>query len=114
MVDKTVYKAFGAAVATRRRQMKLTQAALAAQVRMSRASIANIESGRQNVLLHHAYDLATALGFSTVHDLLPKLSKVAREYHPLSDETVTERGKAAIDSLIASALATRNSTKVDS
>src|SRR5690348_7091597 len=63
--------AFGKAVALRRDELDLTQAELARQVGISRASIANIEKGRQNVLLHHVYDLADALKMTKVGDLLP-------------------------------------------
>ncbi|MGY2991206.1 transcriptional regulator with XRE-family HTH domain [Mesorhizobium sp. URHB0026] len=81
---------------------------------MSRASVANIESGRQNVLLHHVYSLASALECSKVSDLLPTQPKPATQESfdmILSDETVSARGKAQITDLIANALAQRGSTK---
>jgi transcriptional regulator with XRE-family HTH domain len=117
MSDEAIYQAFGRAVATRRKELNLTQTALAARVGMSRASIANIESGRQNVLLHHAYSLASALKFSKISDLLPTQPKPATQEDLdmiLSDETVTARGKAQITDLIASALSKRGSTKAGS
>jgi transcriptional regulator with XRE-family HTH domain len=117
MSDEAIYKAFGQAVATRRKVLNLTQATLAARVGISRASIANIESGRQNVLLHHVYRLVSALEFSKVSDLLPAQPKPATQEDLdmiLSDETVTARGKAQITDLIASALAQRGSAKAGS
>lgn len=117
MSDEAIYRAFGRAVATRRRQLDLTQADLAAKVGISRASVANIESGRQSVSLHHVYSLASALEFSKVSDLLPAQPKPATQGDLemiLSDVTVTARGKAQITDLIASALAQRGSTKVRS
>ena len=117
MSDEAVYKAFGKVVATRRKKLDLTQAQLAAKVGMSRASVANIECGRQNVLLHHVYSLATALEFSKIADLLPpQPQKEAHEDFDmiLSDETVTARGKAQLTNLIATALARRGSGKVGS
>ncbi len=93
-----LYRAFGEAVAIRRERLKMTQADLAARVEMSRASIANIERGRQSVLLHHACNLAEALGFASVADLLEDQSLT------LSDD-VSARAKAQISGLIASALA---------
>lgn len=84
---------------------------------MSRASVANIESGRQNVLLHHVYSLASALEFSKVADLLPAPPKPEHQEDLdmiLSDETVTARGKAQINDLIVNALARRGSTRAGS
>lgn len=100
------YLAFGQAVSIRREQLKMTQAALAARVGMSRASIANIEAGRQSVLLHHACNIAAALGLGSVADLLPKSGPATLEEQvlALSDE-VSPRAKAQISGLIATALA---------
>lgn len=102
------YAAFGEAMAVRRKKLKLNQATLAARVGLSRASIANIERGRQNVLLHHACDIAEALGLSQVGDLLPAEAKTSLEDQSLtlSLDTVTARGKSQISDLIATALAT--------
>lgn len=84
---------------------------------MSRASIANIESGRQNVLLHHVYRLAAALQLSQITELVPALSKSVEmeelEMHS-SDASVTERDKAQIKNLISLALETRPSGKTGS
>lgn len=56
-----VYAIFGAIVKANRRRLGLTQAQLAERLTLSRASIANIESGAQRVLLHDLYDIAAAL-----------------------------------------------------
>jgi transcriptional regulator with XRE-family HTH domain len=116
MAEEAIYKAFGRAVATRRRKLELTQAELAARVGMSRASVANIESGRQSVLLHHVYGLAEALKIAKISDLLPAKPS-NREYTDmiiLSDEDVTPRAKAQITDLIANALAQRRAKKAGS
>jgi transcriptional regulator with XRE-family HTH domain len=63
--------AFGAAVAKRRDELNMSQAKLAGLTGLSRASIASIEKGRQNVLLHHVYEIAQALGYRHAGDLLP-------------------------------------------
>lgn len=55
------YKSLGDLIRRRRKQLKLTQEALAARLRVSRASIANIETGRQKVLVHQLFELAAAL-----------------------------------------------------
>ncbi|PBB84540.1 helix-turn-helix transcriptional regulator [Mesorhizobium sp. WSM3876] len=101
------YPAFGRAVSIRRDQLKMTQADLAARVGMSRASIANIEAGRQSVLLHHACNIATALGLATVADLLPATGKATLEDQALAlSDDLSARAKAQISDLVAGALAT--------
>lgn len=113
MSDDEIYKVFGRSVAARRRELDLTQAKLAARVGMSRASIANIESGRQNVLLHHVYSLASALSVTKLSDILP-----AQVRPPIRGEdfeairwddavTVTSQTRAQITDMIASAMGQR-------
>lgn len=100
------YLAFGQAVSIRREQLKMTQAGLAARVGLSRASIANIEAGRQSVLLHHACNIAAALGFASVADLLPRGGSATLEDQVLAlSDDVSPRAKAQISDLIAAALA---------
>jgi len=67
-----MYEIFGRRLAAKRRDSRLTQAELAKRVDLSRASIANIERGQQNLPLHQAYKLAEALGLNDPHDLLPR------------------------------------------
>lgn len=71
MDEQSIYAELGRAVATRRKMVGLTQAAVAKSVGISRASIANIESGRQKVLLHQVYGLVKALDLKTITDLVP-------------------------------------------
>lgn len=66
-----LYGRIGDAVRKRRREMGLTQQNLADRLDISRASLANIEVGRQRILVHHLYDLARALGLE-VAALLPR------------------------------------------
>ncbi|TBR27195.1 MAG: XRE family transcriptional regulator [Reyranella sp.] len=116
MAQSAFYKAFGEAIAKRRNALGYTQAELASRIGMSRASLANIERGRQNVLLHHAYSLAAALDFSAVSDLVPSIpdrSLTKPVNFALSDKSVTERGKAQISELIAVALSKHNARKVE-
>jgi transcriptional regulator with XRE-family HTH domain len=119
MAGDPVYKAFGNAVSTRRKGLGLTQAQLASKVKMSRASIANIESGRQNVLLHHVYALAAALEFTKVGELLPPPpQKFAGEELRMmvSNEalSLSEHAEAQVADLITSALAPRRGLKAGS
>jgi transcriptional regulator with XRE-family HTH domain len=47
-----IYKAFGAQVRKRREVLGLTQLQLSTRIGLTRESVANIEAGRQSVLLH--------------------------------------------------------------
>ena len=66
-----LYKRLGGTIKARRRALGLTQQQLAKQLGISRASIANVETGRQRVLVHQLYDLADQLNVN-VQDLLPE------------------------------------------
>ena len=72
MEDAALYREFGRRIAVRRGEMQLTQAALGNRVGFSRASIANIERGKQHLPLHQVYRLSEALELAEVTDLLPK------------------------------------------
>lgn len=63
--DAEILRSFGARVREARTVAGLTQEQLAAAVDMSRASIANIEAGRQDVPITTGVILATALGLPT-------------------------------------------------
>jgi transcriptional regulator with XRE-family HTH domain len=76
MDSKPIYAHIGALIKTRRKHFKLTQETLATQLAISRASLANIETGRQKILVHQLYSLAAALDLSPA-DFLPAPSAVA-------------------------------------
>lgn len=59
-----VYVSFGEAVKALRLKAGLTQAELAEKIGLSRPSIANVETGRQQVLLGDLYAYSDALGVS--------------------------------------------------
>ena len=100
------YQQFGEAVALRRSQIGLTQAELAARIGLSRASVANIEGGRQSVLLHQACDIAIALKLTQVTELLPAPNRRSLEDQALSlSDEVSPAAKAQIGDLIAAAMA---------
>lgn len=115
MSEESLYKSFGHAVAARRTAQKLTQLELGERVGLSRASIANIESGRQNVLLHQVYRLASALSCAQLSDLLPMPDLFRNEEDlavSVSDQTgVTSKGKTQINDLIHAALARKSPGK---
>lgn len=62
--------AFGELLASLRKQEGLTQQQLADKVGMSRSAIANIESGKQGVVLTAVFAFAEALS-RPPHDLIP-------------------------------------------
>lgn len=70
MDTSILYRTVGASIRHRRRELDLTQAKLANRLGISRGTLANIETGRQNLLLHQLYRFAAALDMN-VHDLLP-------------------------------------------
>jgi transcriptional regulator with XRE-family HTH domain len=72
MTPESIYTHVGAMIKAKRKGMKLTQSELAGQLMISRASLANIECGRQRVLVHQLYAFAAALQLAP-SDLLPPL-----------------------------------------
>lgn len=66
-----VYPEIGGLIRQRRKKQNLTQEKLAPLVGLSRTSLANIESGRQKVLVHQLFAFASALGMEPA-DLLPR------------------------------------------
>ena len=70
MVTSSLYHDIGSLIRRRRRALDLTQAELATRLGISRGALANIETGRQNMLVHQLYRFAAALDVN-VHDLLP-------------------------------------------
>lgn len=76
MEPRRIYRQFGAAIRERRRKLGLTQEQLAESCEMSRAALANIETGRQRVLLHHVYVLARVLELKP-RELLPLQGEAA-------------------------------------
>lgn len=64
------YAQIGQQIRLLREKRGLTQDALASLMSLTRASIANIERGKQRMLAHSLVELASALGV-TVADLLP-------------------------------------------
>jgi transcriptional regulator with XRE-family HTH domain len=103
MSHEALYKAFGKSVKIRREKLRMTQEQLAQKVGISRASIANIEGGRQNVLLHHVYRIASALEFSKPSELLPADLNLVAEDGPemtlTGADDVTARELHLINSL---------------
>lgn len=67
------YAQLGKRIRNRRKALDLTQDKLAEKLAISRGSLANIETGRQRILIHQLYDFAHALE-TDVLELLPKMT----------------------------------------
>lgn len=72
MALENFYPIFGRRLAAVRKAKGLTQVQVAEAVKMSRASVANVEAGKQRVFLDQVYDLASAVGLDGLNDLLPE------------------------------------------
>jgi transcriptional regulator with XRE-family HTH domain len=70
MKPEPIYKQIGGTIRALRRRADQAQEALAAQLGISRATLANIETGRQRILVHQLYSIAQVLGVK-VGDMLP-------------------------------------------
>ena len=71
MTPEGIYREVGRNIRRYRASTHRTQAQLASQIGISRASLANIEAGRQQVLLHHLYAIADALDLDSPSALMP-------------------------------------------
>jgi transcriptional regulator with XRE-family HTH domain len=71
MENEPLYREIGTRIRARRLQLVKTQEELAKVVGLSRPSLANIEGGRQTLLVHQLCLIAEALNLPT-HDLLPE------------------------------------------
>jgi transcriptional regulator with XRE-family HTH domain len=72
MKPEPIYKEIGGIIRRLRRRHDLPQEKLANQLRIARATLANIETGRQRILVHQLYAIAQVLKVK-LSDLLPEL-----------------------------------------
>jgi transcriptional regulator with XRE-family HTH domain len=80
MIPHPIYGRIGDLIRQRRKLLDLTQEGLAGQLGISRASLASIETGRQNILVHQLYGLASALNLNP-QDFLPAIPVAVRKGH---------------------------------
>jgi transcriptional regulator with XRE-family HTH domain len=73
------YATVGAKVRSARIAAKISQADLAAQVGLTRSSVANLEAARQRTSLYHLVLISRALK-ADVNELLPDIPKLPTEY----------------------------------
>jgi len=71
MNTEALYRHIGTTIKQRRKRLGWSQERLAKQMATSRASLANIETGRQNVLVHQLYNFAAVLDLKIEDLLLP-------------------------------------------
>ncbi len=96
MRPEDIYREVGRKIRRYRVRAHRTQAQLAAEIGISRASLANIEAGRQRVLIHYLYALAEALdidspAFLIPEELLPKSADAADVPLPAEGLSETQR-----------------------
>jgi transcriptional regulator with XRE-family HTH domain len=105
-VDKDAfYRELGRRVAARRAARRLTQVDIAEAIGSSRASIANIEAGRQGLQVHQLYPLARALDLDDLSELIPTGVPATANGEPLGDVEVSAVQRAQIESLVRNAVA---------
>jgi transcriptional regulator with XRE-family HTH domain len=72
MIRDPIYQHIGALIKAKRKTLGLKQETLANTLRISRGSLANIETGRQSILVHQLYNFAAALQLTPI-ELLPAM-----------------------------------------
>jgi transcriptional regulator with XRE-family HTH domain len=104
MNPDSIYQHIGEVIRARRQSSKprLTQEALAKRVGISRASLANIETGRQGVLVHQLYALAEALKLAPSDFLPAETDSAARaEWNEILPEDLKPLQRDQIARLLA-------------
>jgi transcriptional regulator with XRE-family HTH domain len=69
-----IYVHIGSIIRSRRKALRLTQEMLASRMSISRGGLANIETGRQNILVHQLYEFASQLNLEP-SDFLPVMPR---------------------------------------
>ena len=105
--DMELYRRIGQVVAKRRGELGLTQSDVAEKLGLSRASLANLESGRQRIMVHQLFALVNALQLQSILDLVPKTWVPPRPLPEIriSNSTLSPQQQSAVESLLAQAFA---------
>jgi transcriptional regulator with XRE-family HTH domain len=90
---------FGQRLALARRSRRVSQAELANRVGRSRVTIANLESGKQNVQLHQVFTLAAALDVPAT-ELIPDSVMVTQDPQTAITEAFIQATKLTLQSRI--------------
>lgn len=108
MSDMDLYRRLGRAVAKRRDDLSMTQAEVAAKLGLSRASLANLESGRQRIMVHQLFALVHALKLKSILELVPETwtpSEPLPEIKVTDGTILSPQQQSSVESLLASAFA---------
>ena len=96
-LPEAVYSLLGKRVSEIRNQKDLSQENLAEWTGLTRASVANIEKGRQRIFVHQLFRFAQALNVE-VTELLPTESEVMDASVPAAERQYLDRLKASSSS----------------
>lgn len=93
-LDDLLYQAIGEKIRVARNDMKLSQAELADRLQISRASVVNIEAGRQRPPLHLVWRIAEHLNTELVF-LIPRSNELKNQEVLLDEDTIAQIETAA-------------------
>ena len=106
MALSEIYRELGERVSQLRESNgKLTQQELGSRVGMSRATVASIEAGRQNVSLEQLYSLAEALSVESLSELIPMNVPKFEPSIVAGDSGLSPSQATQIETLLRSAVA---------
>ena len=107
MSDMELYRRLGRLVAKRRDELDLTQGEVAEKIGLSRASLANLENGRQRIMVHQLFALVNALKLESILDLVPATWEPAEPLPEIkvAGASLTPEQQSGVERLIASAVA---------
>ena len=112
MESDDIYKEVGRNIRRYREGARRTQEQMAAEIGMSRASLANIEAGRQKARLHHLYAIAEALDLDSPAVLLPLAASTPHDEElselPLPKEGLTDKQRLEVLRLLSDVLSSSN------
>ncbi|MGC9954508.1 MAG: helix-turn-helix transcriptional regulator [Rhizomicrobium sp.] len=107
MSEMELYRRLGRAVAVRREELGLTQQQVGAQLGLSRASVANIENGRQRIMIHQLFGLTNALKLDSVLELVPEkwVFDTPAADLKVTDGTLSPKQESGVQGFLVTAMA---------
>ena len=118
--SQDTYRELGQSIKRYRKGAGRTQAQLAVEIGISRASLANIEAGRQQVLVHYIYAIAEALDLDSPMALMPTTPQdqssrnldIEASAVPLPDKGLSEKQRQEVRHLMGGVLNNRRDGNV--